>query len=277
VAATTLASMPEDPLSLDSETMRRLGYLTVDRLVERLSDPGGGRALTRASPEEMRARIGGPPPVNGEPFEQVVEQLWRDVLPYTSRCEHPRYFAFIPACGTWPGALGDFIAAALNPYVGAWMEAAGPSQVELEVMGWFADWIGFPAGSAGILVSGGSAANMTALACAREARLGTMSDSAVVYVSDQAHSSVARAARILGFAPHQVRVLPADRSLRLSPRLLAEAIAADARMGRTPLFVNALAGSTNAGLIDPLAEVAEVCAEHGVGCTSTPRTAASPR
>lgn len=264
MAASTLAIMPEDPLGLDPETMRRLGYLTVDRLVERLSEPGGGRALTRASPEEMRGRIGGPPPVEGAPFEQVLEQLWADVLPYTSRCEHPRYFAFIPACGTWPGALGDFIAAALNPYVGAWMEAAGPSQVELEVMGWFAEWIGFPAGSAGILVSGGSAANMTALACAREARLGTMSDSAVVYVSDQAHSSMARAARILGFAPHQVRVLPADRGLRLSPRLLADAIAADTRMGRTPLFVSALAGSTNAGLIDPLTEVAEVCAEHGV-------------
>ena len=79
------------------------------------------------------------------------------------------------------------------------MEAAGPSQLELEVIGWFKDWVGYPAEAAGILVSGGSAANLTALACAREALAGPMSDDLVVYVSDQAHSSLARAARNLGF------------------------------------------------------------------------------
>ena len=81
------------------------------------------------------------------------------------------------------------------------MEAAGPSQVELEVIGWFGDWIGYPGEAAGILVSGGSAANVTALACAREARVGPMSEDLVAYVSDQAHSSVARGARVLGFRP----------------------------------------------------------------------------
>jgi glutamate/tyrosine decarboxylase-like PLP-dependent enzyme len=194
----------------------------------------------------------------------VLEQLWTDVLPFASRCEHPRYFAFIPASGTWPGALGDFIAAALNPYVGSWMEAAGPSQIELEVIRWFCRWIGFPEAAAGILVSGGSAANMTALACAREARLGMMSDIAVAYVSDQAHSSLARAARVLGFRPNQVRVLPVDSRFRIRPRQLEAAIAADLRMGRTPLFVNAVAGATNTGAIDPLEEIAEICAERSV-------------
>jgi aromatic-L-amino-acid decarboxylase len=255
--------MPEDPLALDVETMRRLGYRTIDLLVERLADPAGGPALRRATPAEMTARLGGPPPVDGAPMEDVLEQLWRDVIPYASRCEHPRYFAFIPACGTWPGALGDLISSALNPYVGSWMESAGPSQVELEVLRWFAEWIGYPAGTAGILVSGGSQANMTALACAREARLGMMSDGAVVYVTDQAHSSLARAARVLGFQPHQVRVLPADARLRMPPRALADAMAADLRMGRTPLFVTAMAGSTNAGAVDPLTEIADVCAAHG--------------
>jgi glutamate/tyrosine decarboxylase-like PLP-dependent enzyme len=212
----------------------------------------------------MRARLGGPPPLDGETFDQVLNRLSEHVLPFASRCEHPRYFAFIPASGTWPGALGDFIAAAVNPYVGSWMEAAGPTQVELEVLRWFAEWVGYPEGSAGVLVGGGSLANMTALACAREARLGAMTDRAVAYVSDQAHSSMARGARVLGFQPHQVRVLPVDRSYRMRPDALVDAMRADTRAGRTPLFVAASAGSTNTGGIDPLGELATVCAEHAV-------------
>lgn len=259
-----LPPVHEDPLALGPETMRRLGYRTVDRLVDRITDPDPGPALRRASPAEMRARVSGEPPVEGEPFEELLEQLWSNVLPFASRYEHPRYFAFTPAAGAWPGALGDFVAGALNPYVGSWMDAAGPSHVELEVLRWFCRWIGFPERAVGILVSGGSAANTTALACAREAQLGMISDTAVAYVSDQAHSSLARAARVLGFRPNQLRVLPVDSRFRICPRQLEQAIAADVRMGRTPLFVNAVAGATNTGAIDPLGEIADVCAESGV-------------
>src|SRR3954469_18248918 len=112
------------------------------------------------------------------------------------------------------------------------MEAAGPSQVELTVLDWFKEWLGFPEASAGLLLSGGSAANMTALACAREALLGPMTDRVVAYVSDQAHSSLARAARLLGFRPDQLRVLPAGPDMRLQARSLHEAISADVEAGR---------------------------------------------
>jgi aromatic-L-amino-acid decarboxylase len=114
------------------------------------------------------------------------------------------------------------------------------------------------------LVSGGSLANITALACAREALLGPMDDRAVVYVSDQAHSSIARAARLLGFRPDQVRVLPSDRAFRLQPATLSSAIAADTAAGRRPLVVAAAAGATNTGAVDPLPGLAAVCREHGV-------------
>ena len=206
--------------------MRALGYQAVDLLVERLSDPSIP-ALRRATPAEMAQRVSGPPPAAPRPFEDVLAQLSADVLPYMNRADHPRFFAFIPSCQTFPGALGDFIASALNVYVGSWMEAAGPSQVELTVLDWFREWMGLPGSASGVLVSGGSAANMTALACARESLLGPMTDRVVAYVSDQAHSSLARAARLLGFRPDQLRVLPAGPDLRLSARTLSEAIAAD--------------------------------------------------
>ena len=149
-------------------------------------------------------------------------------------------------------------------YVGSWMESAGPSQVELTVLDWFKDWLGYPRAAAGILLSGGSAANMTALACAREALLGPMSDRVVAYVSDQAHSSLARAARLLGFRPDQLRVVPVGDDLRLGAERLERAIAADVRAGRMPLFASVSAGATNTGAVDPLDELADVCRRHGV-------------
>ena len=188
-----------------------------------------------------------PPPAAGSEFDAILERLDRDVLPFTSKGDHPGFLAFVPFCGTWPGALGDFIASACNIYAGSWMESAGPTQLELEVLGWFKQWIGYPAEAAGSLVSGGSAANLTALACARESLAGQMSDDLVGYVSDQAHSSLARAARVLGFRPEQLRVLPSNDRFTLDPWVLDDAIDADLRAGRRPLFVAATAGATNTG------------------------------
>ena len=248
--------------------MRALGYRTVDMLVSQLGAVRDGPALRRASPAEMRERM---PRAPGEArdFEALLDELENDVLPYMSRCDHPGYFAFIPACGTFPAALGDFIASALNIFAGSWMEAAGPSRVELLVLDLFKQWIGYPEQAAGVLVSGGSAANMTALACAREELMRHTPDSVqaggdgVAYVSDQAHSSIARAARALGMRPDQLRVLPSDQRHRMRLDALAGAIASDARHGRRPFFVAASAGSTNTGAIDALPELAAICRDAG--------------
>jgi aromatic-L-amino-acid decarboxylase len=244
-----------DPLALDPETMRELGYRTIDLLVERLQreEP----PIRRASPAEMHQRLHGPAPDQPQPFDEILASLDRDILPFVSRDGHPRFFGFVPFAGTWPGALGDLIASACNLYTGSWMESAGPSQVELEVLGWFKDWIGFPPEAGGSLVSGGSAGNLTALAC------GPMRDDLVLYVSDQAHSSIARAARILGFRPEQVRVLPSDTSFRLAPHTVAAAMDADVRRGLTPLAVAAQGGATNTGAVDPLEELAALCRVRG--------------
>jgi aromatic-L-amino-acid/L-tryptophan decarboxylase len=256
--------MDEDPLGLDPETMRRLGYQTVDLLVDRWVGLHEQPVLRRGTPTELARRLNGSPPEGPRSFEGILEQLGSDVLPFISNNDHPGYFAYIPGCGTWPGVLGDLIASACNLEVSSWVQAAGPSQVELVVLGWFKQWIGYPEQAAGVLVSGGSAANLTALACAREALLGAMSDRVVAYLSDQAHSSMARAARVLGFRPNQVRILPVDDGYRMRPQALAAAMAADLRAGRRPLFVAASAGATSTGAVDPLPELAALCRERGV-------------
>lgn len=242
--------------------MRALGYRTVDMLVDRLTDPAIP-PLRRATAGEMRARLSGPPPQHGQDFEAIIERLERDVLPFMSRGDHPGFFAFVPFCGTWPGALGDFVASACNVYAGSWMESAGPTQLELEVLSWFKAWIGYPAQAGGILVGGGSAANLTALACARESLAGAMSADVVGYVSDQAHASLGRVARVLGFRPEQLRVLPHDEAFRLDAAEVAAAMDEDERAGRRPLFVAATAGTTNTGAIDPLDQLAELCRKRG--------------
>ena len=259
-----MVQLPDDsPLALDPELMRRLGYRTIDMLVERITGPVGP-VVRSATPEDLHTRLSIPPPEEPVAFDEILEGLERDVLPYVARLSHPGYLAFIPGEGTWPGALGDLIASALNVDTCWWLGASGPSALELAVLDWFRQWVGYPEQASGVLVSGGSAANLTALACARETSIGAMDERAVIYMSDQTHSSLPRAVRILGFRPDQVRVIPSDRLARMRTEALARAIAADVAAGRKPLIVIANAGTTAAGAIDPLSEISEICRAEGI-------------
>jgi glutamate/tyrosine decarboxylase-like PLP-dependent enzyme len=255
--------MAGDPLALDPERMRRMGYQVVDMLVDRIAGLADGPVLQTATREEMEARLGEPAPMLGRDFTGLLTRLEQDVLPYVGHFDHPRFFGYVPGAGTWPAALGDLIAAATNIDAGAWREAAGPSQLELTVLDWFRTWIGYPSEAAGVLVSGGSAANLTAIACAREALIGPMSTRIMAYASDQTHSSVARAARHLGFRPDQIRVLPTDARFQVRPNELAAAMDADVAVGRIPFMVIANAGTTSTGAVDPLDAIARICRERG--------------
>ncbi|MFL5775128.1 MAG: aminotransferase class I/II-fold pyridoxal phosphate-dependent enzyme [Chloroflexota bacterium] len=256
--------MTEDPLALDRDTMRRMGYAVVDLLVERIAALADGPVLTIASREEMAARLDEPAPAAGRDFDELLARLDRDVLPFVGHFDHPRFFGYIPGAGTWPAALGDLIAAATNIDAGGWREAAGPSQLELTVLDWFRTWMGYPDSAAGILVSGGSAANLAAIACAREAIIGPMSPRIVAYTSDQTHSSLARAARNLGFRPDQIRILATDDGFRMRIDDLAAAMDADAAAGRLPFLVSANAGTTSTGSVDDLSAISTLCRQRGV-------------
>ena len=253
----------DHPLAMDVEAMRRAGYAAVDALAARMADPEARPVLRRASPAEMRERLGGVPPEQGAGLDAVLDRVLADVLPYAAGTNHPGYFAFIPYFTTWPAALAELIAAAANIQPWAWMESPAATQIELDVIDWFRGWLGMPEGTAGLLVSGGSAANLTALLVAREAAGGPSEDS-VVYVSDQGHSSLARTARAMGLRPHQIRVLPTDDHWRLQPQTVTAAADADRRAGRVPIAVCASAGSTSTGAVDPLPGLADVCAAEGL-------------
>jgi aromatic-L-amino-acid decarboxylase len=261
-------------LDLDAAAMRAMGNAAVDRLVDRIAGLDGRPAWRGGSRDEMRNRLGeGPAPGD---FNGLLDYVTDRVLPYAGSVDHPRFFAFVPSCPTWPGILADMLAAGHNVFQGTWLESAGPSAIELEVLGWFKDWVGYPAAAAGLLTSGGSAANLTALATARIARLGDHWHDGVIYLSGETHSSVERAARILGFAPDRIRSIPVDDAFRLAPEALERAVAADRDAGLRPFLVVANGGATSTGVVDPLDGLADVPRARGSGSTWTRRTAGSP-
>jgi glutamate/tyrosine decarboxylase-like PLP-dependent enzyme len=254
----------ENRLELDAETMRSLGYRAVDLLVERLATLEGQPVRQTATRFEMERRLREPPPSGPRPHDEVIARLAADVLPFASRVDHHRFFAYIPGSPTWPAILADFVARGAHVFQGTWSASSGPSEVELVVLDWFKDWLGYPATAAGALVSGGSHANLTALACARERLLGRRPDEAVVYTSTQTHSSIARGLKVLGFEAEQLRLLPTDERFRLRPDALVATLDADLKAGLRPFAVVANAGATSTGAVDPLPDLRAICDQHGL-------------
>lgn len=250
------------PLELSAEEMKRLGYQVIDRIVDRWVNLREGPAWQFGNRSELEPSLSGPPPEEGEEFDTVLRQVTEEVLPRAGRIDHPRFFAFIPSSPTWPSILGDFLATGYNIFQGTWLESAGPSQVELTVVDWFREWIGFPAEGGGLLTSGGSAANLGGLMTARE--WAGNPPNPVLYISDQGHSSLERAARIIGIPPERVRKIPTDDSFRMDVEALRRAVEEDRALGLRPLCVCANAGATNTGAIDPLDAIASVAREEGL-------------
>src|SRR3954462_10286763 len=155
-----MADGHESPLALDPETMRRLGYRTIDLLVDRIT-AAPGAVVRSETPSELRERLTIAPPETPAGFDEILDGLERDVLPFVARLSHPGYLAFIPGEGTWPGALGDLIASALNIDTCWWLGASGPSGLELVVLAWLRQWVASREQAEGVLLSGGSAANLT--------------------------------------------------------------------------------------------------------------------
>ena len=207
----------------------------------------------------MRARLDGSPPEAGRPFAEVLKRFAEDVAPFAFRTNHPRFLAFVPGAPSFVSVLGDWLIAASNFFAGVWLEAAGPTQVELTVLDWFKSFLGYPAEARGLLTGGGSEANLTALVVAREQFPFADRSRAVLYVSEERHWSLDRAARIIGLRPDQVRPVPADAEFRLRALALRAAVVRDRAEGLLPWAVGANAGATNAGTVDPLAELAECC------------------
>ena len=251
-----------EKLQLSRDDMRQMGYHVIDTLVDYFDTQSTTRATNLMDADAVQAISNEPLPLEGLPWHDVLQQFDRQVIASLSHVDHPRNFAYIPLAGNFVGAMADTLAAGYNIFNAAYKMGESASEIELVTVDWLRQIFGMPEGAGGIFVSGGSVANFSALAVARQVQLaGDMRD-AVAYCSDQMHFVVSRAMRILGFAPHQLCMIASDENFRLSLTDLETSIAADRAAGKRPFCIIATAGTTNTGAVDPLAELADLCQQE---------------
>jgi len=233
---------------IDEAARRIVEYL--DGLRDAKSDLRDPAEFARSLREAM--------PESGEPYEKILDHLFDVVIPRSFLTAGPGYLAYIPGGGLPAAAIADLIADATNRYVGVFAAGPGLAQLESNVVGWFCGIVGYGEGSGGILTTGGSLSNFSAIVAARRDRLPDDFLKGTLYVSDQTHHSIQKAAMLAGFPEANVREIPTDEEFRIRVDALERRIAEDRAAGWAPFLVVGNAGTTNTGAIDDLGAIADV-------------------
>ena len=247
---------------MSREQMLELGTKALELVVERIENLAGENAWEGDFRQALEDQLMEDPPEEGRSAGEVAERAARDILPYSTRLDHPRCFGFVPSSPTWPSVVADFMATGYHVNQCTWLVASGPSQVELVVIDWFRRWIGYPENAGGLFTSGGSAASVDAFVAAREAA--GHPERPTIYMSDQSHSALARAALIVGVRRECIRKVLSDAQFRMDMDDLARAVAEDRDAGLTPVAVAANAGTVGTGAIDRLEDLADFCSAEGL-------------
>lgn len=205
-------------------------------------------------------------PTEGRDLESVYQEMKEDVYSSVLTVQHPRSFACIPSSMSLVSWMGDVMTNLYNPHASCEMNGPAVALIEKKLIDWLCSLAGYPDETGGgLFVSGGSIANLTALTAARDAKL-TEAERirSVIYVSDQTHSSVAKALHIIGFRREQIRIIASDDNFRMDMEALCKAVQADIDAERKPFAVVASAGTTNTGSVDSLVEIADLCETYGM-------------
>jgi len=250
----------ETELELSEERMRAMIDGAMERIVEFVRTlPEQPTHDTDNAVQVARALIE-PLPEAGEPYEALLARLFDQVIPAGYNAAAPGYLAYIPGGGLFHAAVADLIAESVNRYTSIWIPAPGLAQIETQVVRWLCDVVGYPEDSLGLLTTGGSMANFSAIFTARRERLPEDFLSGTIYVSDQVHHSIQKAAMLAGFPPGNVRTVASGERFRVRRDDLLARIAADRDEGMRPFMVVGSAGTVNTGAVDDLNMLAEVAA-----------------
>lgn len=217
--------------------------------------PGGGANLLQGMP------------ISEQPYsmEQVLATLAGDVDHDGINPASGGHLGYIPGGGQYYAALGDYLADVFNRYAGVSYASPGAVQLEKSLIRWMGNLVGYPAGAAGDLTSGGSIANLMGVVAARDAfeLKGSQFENSPIYLTEQVHHCVDKAIRIAGLGECPRRIIPMDAQFRMDTEALAAAIQKDKTAGYKPWLIVASAGTTDTGSVDPLAEIADIAAFHG--------------
>lgn len=250
-------------LTLSQEEMKDYGYKVVDAIVDHYVNLNSKSPVFNASREQMDAEFLENAPENGTDKDQVLDFVVNKVLKETDILSHPKMYSFVPGPSNYVSAMADTLATGFNIFAGGWANAPAAAELEIVTINWLLKMFKFPTKrGGGIFTSGGSMANLTALVTARRIKCGDDFSKAVIYISDQTHSSNIKAIRTIGFRKDQVRIIPTDMEFKMSVNKLKNAIAKDKLAGLQPFCMIGTAGATNTGTIDPLDEIAKICKEE---------------
>jgi aromatic-L-amino-acid decarboxylase len=258
--------LPEDPadLELSPDVMRAMGEAALARVIDHIASLPQQPAMGDVRAEELCRSMREPVPERGAPLDELLDPLFQEWIPRSYTTAGPGYLAYIPGGGIFPAALADLISDGTNRYTGIWRAAPALVQLETNALEWLRDWMGFPPTARGLFTTGGSMSIFNAVLCARERLLGAEIRSGVVYTSTQAHASVLKSARLAGILPDRVRMIAVDEQFRMRVGGLGGEIERDRRAGLRPFLVVSTAGTTNTGAVDPLEEIADLCASEGL-------------
>jgi len=233
-------------LELSAEAMLRMGRSAVEAAVNHIINlPEAPRSNLENSLKIIRS-LREPSPEKGMNFESLLD------------------FFMNEGGGLYPSAVADFLGAATNRFTGAWFAAPAAVKLETNVLEWFTEWMGYPQSTRGILTSGGSLANFSAVVTARRHLLGEDISRGVVYASDQTHHCVMKVALLAGIPEQNIRLLSVDRNFKAVPEYFEKAIKVDLKKGKKPFFLVGNAGTTNTGAVDPLPQLAEIAKKYGL-------------
>jgi aromatic-L-amino-acid decarboxylase len=245
-------------LELSSEEMRRLVALATEAIIRHIESLPNQPAVSTEGGTELARSLIEKMPTEGVPAEQLIDLLFQKVFPKSFTTAGPGYLAYIPGGGLFHSAVADLIADAANRYVGVFAAAPGLAQIEANVLRWFCEMVGYPAGARGILTSGGSLAAFSAVITARRDRLEEDLGKGTLYLSDQTHHSIHKAAMLAGFPSAAVREIPSDERFRIQIQALLDRLADDRRAGFKPFLLIGNAGTVNTGAVDDLEALAAV-------------------
>ena len=256
---------PIQKLELTKDEMTAYGYKVVDAIVSHFDTQNQKLPVAAASRDEMDKLFLEDVPEKPTDAKKVLDFVLDNVMTQSNIVSHPKSYSFVPGPSNYISAMADSLASGFNIFSGGWAASPAAAEMEIVTMNWLLKMYGFPViKGGGIFTSGGSMANLTAIITARKVKCGDDFSKAVIYLSDQAHSSNIKAIRVAGFSKEQIRIIPTDSEFKFSINKLKNAIAKDSLEGLYPFCLIATAGTTNTGTVDQLSELAAICKKEKI-------------
>src|SRR5438132_9794958 len=241
-------------LDPSADEIRKWGNSVIQLMTDYLCSLRDRGVYRHMFSRRIRDRLDATLPTKGSDFDELLKVFREDIVPFSRQNAHPRMFGYVQSPGTPLAAFADLLASILNANLTVWRSAPAPVEVESLRIDWIRQILGFNAGAGGLFVSGGSMANLAALAAARQTK-DCLSGRLRIYASSETHFSIAKAAALLGIGRENVCHVAVDEHFKIRTKELIAKITADLEAGYVPFCVVANAGTVNTGAVDPLAEV----------------------